>query len=107
MKEFLKLFRNTFQEGLNAVNNIQYVLLKVINRNVNIDFADEAALSKGKSNYGLVGNGENRAKQAVDDALNSPFFDKTEIKNESNINNGSSEIGNDEVKSWICRKYWC
>lgn len=103
--------RNTpFKEGLNAVNNVLVNAVRAVTEvilnpaTMNIDFADvEAALSKGGKaimGYGK-GNGENRAKQAVDDALNSPFFDKTEIKNAKGliINIcGSSEIGNDEVK---------
>ena len=47
------------------------------------------------------GSGANRAKEAVDNALNSPFFDKAEVRNAKGliINIcGSSSIGNEEVK---------
>lgn len=103
--------RNTpFKEGLNAVNNVLVNAVRAVTEvilnpaTMNVDFADvEAAMSQGGKaimGYGQ-GSGVNRAKEAVDNALNSPFFDKAEVRNAKGliINIcGSSSIGNEEVK---------
>ena len=103
--------RNTpFKEGLNAVNNVLVNAVRAVTEvilnpaTMNVDFADvEAAMSQGgKAIMGFgQGSGVNRAKEAVDNALNSPFFDKAEVRNAKGliINIcGSSSIGNEEVK---------
>ncbi|MCF6365753.1 MAG: cell division protein FtsZ [Bacteroidales bacterium] len=59
-----------------------------IEGHVNVDFADVKTVMKS-SGIALMGTGvaegENRAKVAVKDALNSPLLDNTDIKGASNI----------------------
>ena len=75
---------------MNAVNNVLVNAVRAVTEvilnpaTMNVDFADvEAAMSQGGKaimGYGQ-GSGANRAKEAVDNALNSPFFDKAEVRN--------------------------
>ena len=71
---------------------------------INVDFADVETVMR-KSGLALMGtgvaSGENRAKQAVEMALNSPLLNNSDIRGAKNIllniNSGNKEVTMDEV----------
>ena len=79
-----------FNEGFNAVNEVitnavRGVANVILNpATMNVDFADvQAAMSQKGMAIMCIGKakGLNRAVEAVNNALNNPFFNKAEVKN--------------------------
>lgn len=95
-----------FMEGDKLSYNVAKAIIEIVTvpGYVNVDFEDVSTIMRdnGLAIVGsAVASGDNRAKRAVDEALNSPFLESESLKNAKhiliNITSGKKEVTMEEI----------